>query len=258
MGLFGPSARHIAELQSALLADINSKAAQGMEEFTVTVRELDRGRLDRAIPRIVDLVQSEGHALVHVNHEARAGVAYLSIRPVPLAAPSSAERGMVRLPANPAADGAREEAQSDRDWLAAGWKRFDSGKGQHFGSPETMSAGGIQALQQGDAAAAVFYFAKAIDIAQTWLGDSNPPYRRTLEQNVRLFGLYVDTIARIRAEYPDADLIGDWVNENGRYTANMMRAVAIDMYRSGQDVAELDAAINRFLTVTGMPVPSHW
>ena len=61
-----------------------------------------------------------------------------------------------------------DESVDDQTWLINGHTRFDEGKSRFFGSPETMAAGGRQALQDGDLAAAVFYYGKAIDIAQTW------------------------------------------------------------------------------------------
>jgi hypothetical protein len=144
----------------------------------------------------------------------------------------------------------------DGAWLAAGHQRFDRDKSHYFGSPETMRRGGEAALNRGDVAAAVFFFAKAIDIAQTWL--SNPLHQRTHEDNVTLFRLYVETIATVRSTHPAADVLTDWINENGKYTANMMVAVAKDSFRAGHPAETLDRAINDFLVITGMPAQDHW
>jgi hypothetical protein len=146
--------------------------------------------------------------------------------------------------------------QHGQAWLLAGHQRFDRGKNRFFGSPETMRRGGEEALSRGDTAAAVFFFAKAIDIAQTW--SRNRPHQRSYEDDAILFRLYAEAVATIRAAHPDADVLSDGVNENGRYTANMMVAVAKDCFQAGHPTEELDEAINNFLNSTGMPVPDHW
>jgi hypothetical protein len=146
--------------------------------------------------------------------------------------------------------------EDDSSWLLAGHRTFDRNKSRFFGSPETMRRGGEEALGKGDTATAVFFFAKAIDIAQTWL--RNPLHQRTYEENVTLFRLYVDAIAAIKASHPDADVLTDWNNENGQRTANMMVAVAKSSFQDGHPIEELDAAINKFLTITGMPPQDHW
>ena len=146
--------------------------------------------------------------------------------------------------------------QDDQSWLSAGHQRFDRDKARVFGSPETLRHGGEEALGRGDAATAVFFFAKAIDVAQTW--SSNRAGQRSSEDDVTLFRLYVDTIRTIRRDHPDADVLSDWCNENGKYTANMMVSVAKNAFQEGMPVEALDAAINDFVVITGMPVPGHW
>ena len=146
--------------------------------------------------------------------------------------------------------------QDDHAWLYAGHQRFDRDKDRFFGSPETMRRGGEEALSRGDTAAAVFFFAKAIDIAQTW--SRSRPHQRGYEDDVILFRLYSNTVGTIRAAHPDADVLSDWVNENGKYTANMMVDVAKDRFQTGQSTEALDEAINNFLNSTGMPAQDHW
>jgi hypothetical protein len=145
---------------------------------------------------------------------------------------------------------------NDQAWLLAGHRRYERDRSRFFGSPETMRRGGEEALSRGDTAAAVFFFAKGIDIAQTW--SHSRPGERSYENDVILFQLYAEGIGTIKAAHPDADVLSDWVSENGRYTANMMVSVAKDWFRAGQSTKTLDEAVNNFLNSTGMPVPNHW
>ena len=60
MGIFGPSEQQIAKARGGLMEDVNRNVRQGMRQFTVTLRELQWGRLDRAIPIVVELSSSTG------------------------------------------------------------------------------------------------------------------------------------------------------------------------------------------------------
>jgi hypothetical protein len=144
---------------------------------------------------------------------------------------------------------AAPEPMDDRAWLASGYARFDVGKSRFFGSPETMLQGGLQALRKQDTAAAVYYFAKAIDIAQTWT--FTKPGERDTAADIRVFEEYVSAVRFIKTMRPDADLLNDSNNENGARTLRMMIAVAQDAFGRGRSTEPLDRLINEFCEITG-------
>lgn len=137
-----------------------------------------------------------------------------------------------------------DESVDDRTWLRNGHDRFDQGKSGSFGSPETMAAGGRQALQNGDLAAAVFYFGKAVDIAQTW--SFMKAGERSLALDARVFDEYATALEAIRGQRPEADVVTDWNNENVIYVLPMM----IDVARHWGSPAVLDAAIHRVINAS--------
>jgi hypothetical protein len=80
VGIFGPSEQQIAKARGGLMEEVNHNVRQGMRQFTVALREPQWGRLDRAIPIVVELLQLYGHSVVNVTQEPRSGIAYLHIR----------------------------------------------------------------------------------------------------------------------------------------------------------------------------------
>jgi hypothetical protein len=144
----------------------------------------------------------------------------------------------------------RRLAPDDNSWLLAGRERFERDMALHRGSPETMRRGGEDALSRGDTAAAVFFFAKAIEIARDWSASGAPPYKRGVDDNAALFRRYVETIARIRMDHPGADVLGDRVSGNGGHTVAIMRAIAARAAQAGCPAGDLDQAIGHFVAVT--------
>jgi hypothetical protein len=126
----------------------------------------------------------------------------------------------------------------------------------HLGSPETMRHGGEDALTRGDTAVAVFFFAKAIEIAGDWSVCDRPPYRRGVNDDASLFRRYVETLARVRMDRPGADVLSGHVGGNGSYTIAIMRAIAARTAQSGCPAGDLDQAITHFDAVTASASPS--
>ena len=137
-----------------------------------------------------------------------------------------------------------------RSWLREAHTRFERGKGSHFGSPETMRLGGDNAMAKGDAGAAMFYYAKAIDIAQTWM--NSRPGERSIEDDMALFQSYVNAVRMVLATHRDADVLSDDYNENGTTSAHYMVQLTNAARMAGQPTQVLDAAIDEFIALTGM------
>jgi hypothetical protein len=81
--------------------EVRQLVARGLQEFTVTVREADWGRLDRALPGLVERVQVLGHSVLGVDQEPWSGVAYIKIRSSAPPAARDAESGTAALEMTP-------------------------------------------------------------------------------------------------------------------------------------------------------------
>lgn len=145
-----------------------------------------------------------------------------------------------------------DESVDDQTWIQQGAERFEAGKSRHFGSPETMRAGGDQAASKGDIAAAVFYYGKAIDIAQTWA--TSRPGERSIDLDAELFDAYATTVETIRTRRPDADIVTDWKNETARYALPMMVSITRTYQGQARPAPQLDQHINRVIAATGLSV----
>ncbi len=141
-----------------------------------------------------------------------------------------------------------EEPADDSAWIRAAHGRFDAGKSRFFGSPDTMRDGGAVAEQAGDLGAALFFYAKAVDIAHTWVGSK--PGQRSLEDDVSLFDVYATALERVHAARPGADLTTDWNNESGKYAVPLMGALARIRAGNGDPVDELQRHAARAAAVT--------
>ena len=101
MGLFSSSGRRFEALSDAFDSKVRQLASRGLPEFTVTVREKDWGRLDRALPPLVERIQILGHSVSNVNHEPWSGVAYITVRSSAPAGVQEAQAGTAGLEMTP-------------------------------------------------------------------------------------------------------------------------------------------------------------
>jgi hypothetical protein len=101
MGLFSPSSRRFDALSEAFDSEVRQLASRGLAEFTITVREQDWGRLDRALPPLVERIQILGHSVSNVNHEQWSGIAYITVRSSAPAGVQDAQAGTAGLEMTP-------------------------------------------------------------------------------------------------------------------------------------------------------------
>lgn len=112
----------------------------------------------------------------------------------------------------------------DDAWLAAGSDRFETTKSRFFGSPETMRAGAQQAQQRGDLAAAAYFYAKAIDISQTW--SFSRPGERPDRLDDDLFTEYADLTELLRGLRPQLNLLGSDLGQAVLYMDHLAKTAA--------------------------------
>ena len=122
-----------------------------------------------------------------------------------------------------APDVSSENALPDETWLARGHERFERDKHAYFGSPETMHAGARDALARSDRAAALFFYAKAIDIAQTW--SFGRPGERSPALDDTLFSGYVSLVCELLDSRPALNVLSGY-NENGNTAGAYMASLA--------------------------------
>lgn len=95
---------------------------------------------------------------------------------------------------------------SSGNWLAEGESRFSDDVKAHFGSPESIAAGGMLALERDDVASALFFFQKAVDLLQTLYVSSRMRSRRPSRRDSAVIDLYLRALREVRAIDPDADV----------------------------------------------------
>ncbi|MGV9213594.1 hypothetical protein ACTFTM_17205 [Micromonospora sp. RB23] len=128
----------------------------------------------------------------------------------------------------------------DGRWVREGVERYERLVGRHYGSPETIAAGGVQRLQANDRAAALFFFQKAIDLLHTNYLFSEMRQRRPSDRDSPIIGAYLDTLAAIRAERPTAPVAAS-VQE----VTHRLRTISTACQDAGLDPSRYLGALNR-------------
>lgn len=107
-----------------------------------------------------------------------------------------------------------DPAVDDGSWLMAGEDRYRSLISNHYGSPDTIAAGGDRRLVAGDLASALFFFQKAIDTLHSiyvcGFSDTGPASwrRQPSERDLAIVDRYLKTLREVRAIRPGAPVSG--------------------------------------------------
>jgi hypothetical protein len=140
----------------------------------------------------------------------------------------------------------------DASWLSAGESRYDTLVRSHFGSPDTIAAGGMQRSQLGDPAAALFFFQKSIDtlhsIYVAGFGDRSPAdwSRQPSDRDLGIVDAYLQELRRVCALRPGAP-VKDSVIE----VTHRLRTISSTFARYGVD----DTGYRDRLTTLGQLAP---
>jgi hypothetical protein len=100
--------------------------------------------------------------------------------------------------------GSDKSSAPDAEWLRDGEQRYERLVARHYGSPETIAAGGHARRQVGDLAAALFFFQKAIDLLHTLYDFSAMKDRRPSEADGPIVDAYLAALAEVRRLHPQA------------------------------------------------------
>ncbi len=111
-----------------------------------------------------------------------------------------------------------DPALDDVAWLRAGESRYNSLISNHYGSPDTIAAGGDLRLREFDPAAALFFFQKAIDLLHTLyvvdLNNTGPSgwSRQPSGRDLAIADQYLQTLRTVRQLRQSAP-VGESVTE---------------------------------------------
>ena len=122
-------------------------------------------------------------------------------------------------------------------WLAEGERRFADDVPAHYGSPESIAAGGMLALERDDTASALFFFQKAIDLLHTLYVSSRMQRRKPGPRDGALLDLYTRALRNVREVEPGAD-----VSDSVREVTHRLRTISTACRDVGTDPSRyLDA-----------------
>ncbi|WP_328644122.1 hypothetical protein OHS58_24510 [Amycolatopsis sp. NBC_00348] len=122
------------------------------------------------------------------------------------------------------------EIEPSSTWLAEGEQRFADDVGAHYGSPESIAAGGMLALEHDDIASALFFFQKAVDLLHTTYVNSQMRNRAPGRRDGAVLDLYVRTLRNVRKVAPDAD-----VGASVREVTHRLRTITTACQDAGVD-----------------------
>lgn len=138
-----------------------------------------------------------------------------------------------------------DPAVDDSSWLVAGEDRYKSLISNHYGSPDTIAAGGDRRLAAGDVASALFFYQKAIDTLHSiyvcGFNDTGPASwrRQPSERDLAIADRYLGTLREVRAVRPGAP-----VSSSVTEVTHRMRTISTQFKRyglgGGQYIARLE------------------
>lgn len=124
----------------------------------------------------------------------------------------------------------------DSAWLAAGQRRYDELVRSHYGSPDTIAAGGDQRTHLEDPAAALFFYQKAIDTLHSiyvcGFGDGGPTgwSRQPSPRDNTIVDRYLAALRAVRSLRPSAPVTASVVEVTHR-----LRAISTQFKQYGLD-----------------------
>jgi hypothetical protein len=130
--------------------------------------------------------------------------------------------------------------QTDSAWLNAGQQRYKAVLPRHLGSPETIAAGGAKALQDGDVAAALFLFQKAIDLLHTQYDYFGMQRRTPGAADEPIIDGYLETLSHVRLLRPEAP-----VTESVMEATHRLRTISTACQEAGIDPSWYLASLQR-------------
>jgi hypothetical protein len=124
----------------------------------------------------------------------------------------------------------------DASWLRAGEARYELLISNHYGSPDTIAAGGDQRIQQNDPAAALFFYQKAIDtlhsIYVTGFNETGPSSwsRQPSPRDHAIIERFLATLRTVRTQRPGAP-----VKASVTEVTHRLRTISSQFKRYGLD-----------------------
>lgn len=129
-----------------------------------------------------------------------------------------------------------DPVQDDVSWLSGAEDRYKSSVSNHFGSPDTLAAGGDQSMRARDPACALFFYQKAIDTMHSiyvcGFNDTGPRSwsRQPSERDLSIIDRYLEALSSVRALRPRAP-----VKQSVIEVTHRMRTISTQFKRYGLD-----------------------
>lgn len=114
-----------------------------------------------------------------------------------------------------------ESQLDDVEWLDRGRQRYERLISNHYGSPETIAHGGMLRAREGDLAAALFFFQKAVDLLQTHYCNMEMSERQPGPADEPILRNFIAALSEIRATRPGAP-----VRASVREVTHRLRTIA--------------------------------
>lgn len=133
---------------------------------------------------------------------------------------------------------------SDPEWLHAGYQRYERLIPRHYGSPETIAAGGDERRQSGDLATALFFFQKAIDLLHTHYDYLEMKQRRPSEADSPIIDDYVAALSEVRRVRPQAA-----VAASVKEATHRLRTISTTCRGAGLDPGQYLSALDRLAQI---------
>lgn len=139
-----------------------------------------------------------------------------------------------------------DPAQDDASWLSSAENRYKSSVSNHFGSPDTIAAGGDQSMRGRDPACALFFYQEAIDTLHSiyvcGFNDTGPGSwsRQPSEWDLSIIDRYFEALSSVRALRPGAP-----VEQSVMEVTHRMRAISTQFRSYGLDASSYLARLDQ-------------
>lgn len=144
-----------------------------------------------------------------------------------------------------------DPALDDGSWIGAGEARYESLISNHYGSPDTIAAGGDQRAASEDPAAALFFFQKAIDTLHTiyvcGFNDTGPSSwsRQPSVRDLAIIDRYLQTLRDVRSTRPGAP-----VKESVTEVTHRLRSISTQFKKYGLDGSAYLSRLDELASIT--------
>ena len=138
-----------------------------------------------------------------------------------------------------------DDSLPDAQWLAASEQVYKETIESHYGSPESMAAGGQQRESHGDVGAAMYFYVKSIDMLHTAYGFNQMQSRQPSRADALIVDGFCGVLEATLSRHP-----GSPVAEPVREVTHRLRSISTSCKAVGVDPAIYLRALERIARAT--------